>query len=246
MKLFRIIALVAVGGSLSACAEVDTAMRNAPFEALPSETIVPIAVPADHAQLNRDALNVDALPQVGALPGGPGYQSAAKFSIGAVKVSVPADLKVNEMNLYYPWGDIVWRGDPYGNRKQQVAAIFQDALERAQPDTEGGRKATVEVTIRRFHSVSEKTRYTIGGVHSITFDLVLRDPDTGAVLREVRELKANLDALGGERAKAAERQGLTMKERIARHLRHVFVAELTHPGGYRNAGPVLARATNQI
>ncbi|MDU8911266.1 DUF6778 family protein [Aestuariicoccus sp. MJ-SS9] len=246
MKLLRIMALMGVAAGLSACAQVDTAMRNAPFETLPSEAVVPVSIPADHAEIPMTSLDPATLPAARPLPDSPGYRSASALGIGEVKIVVPQDLKVSEANLFYPWGDIVWRGDPYGNRKEQVAAIFRDALERARPDTAGARVATVEITLRRFHSVSEKTRYSIGGVHNIVFDLVLRDPESGAVLREVKELRTNLNALGGERAKAADRQGLTMKERIARHLRQVFVAELTHPGGYKNVGPRLAQAAGQI
>lgn len=246
MRYLRKLALLGAVAGLSACSVADTAMRNAPFEALPEQHIVPVAIPDDHAALPMQALDAARLPSETPLPGMPGYAADATFAIGEVSVTVPEALKVNEANLYYPFGDIVWRGDPYGDRKAQVAAVFREALGRAKPLTKGGQQADIEVIVRRFHSVSEKTRYSIGGVHSITFDLVLRDPANGAVLRQAPKIKANLDALGGERAKAAERQGLTMKERITRHLRHVMVSELRHPGGFRDAAPKLAQAADQI
>ena len=85
-----------------------------------------------------------------------------------------------------------------------------------------------------------------GGVHSITFYVTVVDAVTGETLIDQRKVKADLNGLGGRRAMAAERQGLTMKERIQRHLSRVIAAELTHPGGWKQVGSGLSRGIDQI
>ncbi len=50
---------------------------------------------------------------------------APSFSLAGFDVNVPLTLKVSEANSYYPGGDIVWRGDVYGNRYEQVGALLK-------------------------------------------------------------------------------------------------------------------------
>ncbi|MEC7669882.1 MAG: DUF6778 family protein, partial [Pseudomonadota bacterium] len=85
----------------------------------------------------------------------------------------------------------------------------------------------VEVTVKRFHSLTEKTRYTVGGVHSITFDLTIRHAVTGQTLLNNKTVKADLKGFGGVRAIEAESRGHTQKYRITQHLARVFQEELT-------------------
>lgn len=200
MKFVRIIAALALGLSVTACASIDTATRNAPLESA--------AALADEAP------------------------SAAVRSIAVQSyvVKVPADLKVSEANTYYPMGDIVWRGDAAGDRHQQVAAIFDESLSRATTGMTGALPVTAEIVVRRFHALTEKTRYTVGGVHSIRFDLILRDPETGIAIMPPREIKADLKGFGGSRAIEAEAKGITQKVRITQHLANVIRMELDNPG----------------
>ena len=92
------------------------------------------------------------------------------MSINQVQVIVPRALKVSERNSYLPRGDIVWREDPIGDRHAQVQTIVQDAIVRGVTPLNGPVKADVEIVVQRFHALTEKARYTTGGVHSITFD----------------------------------------------------------------------------
>lgn len=146
------------------------------------------------------------------------------------QIIVPRDLQVSEANTYYPMGDIVWRGDPYGDRHAQIEAILHDSMSLALKGHAGSRPAVVEITLRRFHAMTEKTRYTVGGVHSIRFDLTLRDPATGQALMPTRTIRADLKGYGGDRALAAERAGLTQKVRVTHHLANVLRTELERPG----------------
>lgn len=149
------------------------------------------------------------------------------YNIHSIRFAVPADLKVSEANTYYPIADIVWRGDPLGNRPEQITQIFETAILDAGTQLDGARDITVDVQLARFHSLTERTRYSVGGVHSIKFDLTVRDAHTGEILEPSRRINADLPGLGGTAAVAAEFQGQGQKERITNHLTRLFVDELT-------------------
>jgi len=173
--------------------------------------------------------------------------AAVPLDVREVRVTVPRSLKVSEANRYLPGGDIVWREDAPGDRHAQVAEILNDALERgvaALP--EGGVPVMLDVELSRFHALSEKARYTVGGVHAIQFTYVLRDPRTGVALSQPKFVKADFKAFGGQKAIAAERQGITQKVRITEHVAHVIRAELGAEQGYRAQATGLIGALNQL
>lgn len=148
------------------------------------------------------------------------------YSVKEVRVSVPETLVVSEDSVYYRTADIVWRGEPYGDRHQQVGEIFKDGMTRALRALNGPREIYVDVEVTRFHALTNKARYTVGGVHSIKFILTLRDVETDLVIGEPRLIKADLIALGGARALAAEQRGLSQKRRINSHLAGVIQREV--------------------
>lgn len=168
------------------------------------------------------------------------------FRIDSFTVSVPKSLKVNERNTYYPRGDIVWRGDPLGDRHAQIKAIFEAGLQNAAPRVQGSRPMRIDVQVTRFHGVSEKARYTIGGVHNITFMYRLIDTTTGVQFGPTKTVQADLEALGGQAAMAADAQGQTQKARIIAHLTQVFTEELSLPEGHHNANLGLFQSMNRI
>lgn len=242
MKTARMMLMVGLGLSVSACATVDVPTRNAPFEQLPQSTVAapagyeltraapadlpgPVAVPASAAQ-------PQALTSADPTAFTPGQ---SPVSINQVQVIVPRALKVSERNSYIPRGDIVWREDPIGDRHAQVQKIVQDAVLRGVTPLNGPVKADVEIVVQRFHALTEKARYTTGGVHSITFDLMLKNPETGELLVPVRTVRADLDAFGGQQAINAMAHGQTQKVRISDHLAEVVRQELSNPEGYENA-----------
>ncbi len=197
MAYFRTLIALCAGLSLSACASIETATRNAPL---------------DSAGLTATAV------------------TQPEISVASYNIKVSRGLRVSEANSYYPMGDIVWRGDPVGDRHEQVARIFDTAMTSAAEQADGALPAEVDIEVLRFHALTEKTRYTIGGVHSIKFVMTLRDPETGATIMPPRTVVADLKAYGGSRALAAERQGRTQKLRITRHLQNVIQQELVKPG----------------
>ncbi|HCP80846.1 MAG TPA: hypothetical protein DIT67_04370 [Octadecabacter sp.] len=149
------------------------------------------------------------------------------YSLGAIRFTAPADLRVSEANSYFPIADVVWRGDPRGNRLQQISAIFQTSIRAAGENLSGSVPVIVDVELVRFHSLTERTRYSIGGVHSIKFDLTVRDAATGEVLEETRRIDGDLTGLGGSDALEADSEGQGQKVRITAHLTQLFTQELT-------------------
>lgn len=212
MKIFRSLALVSFGLMVSACASVEVPSRNLPFETVPDAAV---RVPEGY----------ETLPQVDPVPA---------LRVGSVTVDVPRSLTVSEANSYLPKGDIVWREDPYGDRYAQVQAIVQGAMEAGSSGLEGKIRANLHVEVMRFHALTQKARYTTGGIHAITFKMRLADPATGALLRPERIVEADLRALGGTRALEAMSRGQTQKVRITEHLTNVIRQELTKPGSYQN------------
>lgn len=251
MKAMRIIALLGLGLTVSACATIDTPTRNAPFEELPTTAVT---VPAGY--LTEPAVTPQPLVQSAAVVAPQATRAVAApvqpqlvqspVRISSVIVRVPRSLKVSEANRYLPGGDIVWREDPIGDRHAQVQKIFETAFLRTAEQLNGPVPIQVDVQVRKFHALTEKARYTVGGVHAITFDLAIKDEATGQLLTPIRTIRADLDAFGGQQALQAEARGLTQKVRITGHLSEVLRQELTNPSGYQNASLGLIQVLNQM
>lgn len=217
MKHGPLIAAIVMGLAVSGCASMETATRNAPLES----------------------------PAIKAAP------AATAFDVQSVRVSVPETLKVSDANSFYPGGDIVWREDPPGDRRGQVEEIVEAAMLQGVRSLDtgvdtGGVPVMLDVEVTRFHALTEKARYTVGGVHALQFAYRLRDPETGEAYGEPKFVKADFKALGGVRAIAAERKGITQKHRITNHLAEVIRTELADPDGYAELNLGLIGALNQL
>jgi hypothetical protein len=149
------------------------------------------------------------------------------IAMRSLNVVVPDTLKVSEENRYYPFADIVWRGEPFGDRRQQIRALFEAGA--AQAGSFQGPPANVSIEVMRFHGVTEKTRLSIGGTYALTFRLTVTDPRSGAELVPSRVVVANLKAPGGDAAIANDRMGLTEKVHVTRHLAATLRRELGQP-----------------
>jgi len=210
MKLFKIVAFGAIAAALTACSGVNR-----------SDTVT------RNTAMAPQQVGVTAPPQI-----------VRDYQLHSVRFAVPEDMTVSEANSYYPIADIVWRGDPLGNRAQQIAAIFQTSIQSAGAGLSGSIPITVDVELARFHSLTERTRYSVGGVHSIKFDLTIRNALTGEVLEQRRRINGDLSALGGYAALAADNQGQTQKVRITAHLTQLFARELSG----QTTGPQIVQA----
>jgi len=221
MQRFKLVLLLVIAGLVSACASTNTTTRNLPFEA------APLAASPASAQSRMVAPIMDV-------------------RVDSITVTVPRSLTVSEANRYLPAGDIVWREDPLGDRYAQVADIFYTAMERGTAALDGATPVVLDIEVSRFHALTEKARYTTGGVHNINFTMTLRNAETGALLGDPRRVRADLEAFGGQKALAAEARGETQKVRIVAHLAEVIRQELTTVEGFKNPKLGIIQAMNQI
>lgn len=158
-----------------------------------------------------------------------GLYRVAQYDLGAIRINVPHSLKVSEANTFKPRADIVWRGEAPGDRYAQVQAIFADAMARGTADMHKGRKVDLEIEVTKFHALTEKTRYTIGGMHEMRFILTLRDSATGEVVDGPRPVVADVKAAGGSAAIAEEAVGRTQRVVTVERLAAVIRQELSAP-----------------
>lgn len=149
------------------------------------------------------------------------------YDVVGISVNVPHTLRVSEANSFHPSADIVWHGDPFGDRYQQVADIFRNAATAATGPMHQGRAVNVAIEVVRFHAVTDKTRYTIGGTHSMHFMLTVTDARTGEVIDGPRLVKADIRAAGGNAAVAEDRAGRTQRVVVTEHLTQVLRRELS-------------------
>ncbi len=148
------------------------------------------------------------------------------YTIADFRFSAASDLSVSENEGYYPLADVVWRGDPRGPRIPQIAAMFETAMERNKPVLRGRQPVAVDVQLVRFHGVTDRTRFSVGGVYNIVFLMTVRDAATGQVIEPTRRVVANLDAPGGAQAARLEVSGQTQKVRVTDFLTAVLRREL--------------------
>lgn len=190
-RIFSFLAL-GFGLVLSACAVPATVTREAPMNAT-TGAIAPAGAAATVVQADpRD------------------------WRLAGLEVIVPETLVVSEANTIKPRADIVWREDPLGDRYAQVEDVMRAPLEATLTRMEGDTPVNVQLTMTRFHAVTERTRYAIrrGGEHEIEFDLVISNADTGEVLRGPEHVDLTFPAYGGQQAIEAERRGITQRVRI--------------------------------
>jgi hypothetical protein len=221
MKYGLKLSLMLVALSLAACAQVPPPSRGVtPSVALSS------AIPAGTGRID------------------PGQQTvlAAQYDIEAVQVIVPKSLRVSEANVFYPVADIVWHGEPLGNRRAQVQSIFEEAATNATGPMATGRKVNVAFELERFHAITAKARYTVGGVHNVVFLMTVRDAATGEILDGPRQIVADAKASGGQRAIEEDEAGRTQRIVIVERLTQVLRRELSAPVVLQPGEAVVARA----
>ncbi len=214
---------------LGACS--SSVMRPAPFETLPAGTgpaPTQVTAPTDvAARLPEPAAQPDTTlrriaPSTGSATAAPQAADAARWRVADIRIEVPDSLKVSEANSLIPDADIVWREDPFGDRRAQVREILDLALRQAALSLDGSEPVVLDIRLRKFHALSQKARATVGGIHNIAFDVTIRDPQTGRPLQPTFPVEIRLRALGGQKAIEAEMRGETQKVRIMREIARVM------------------------
>ena len=163
---------------------------------------------------------------------GAGSTDAASWSLSDVEVVVSEAMKVNTNgNVRYPPAEqLVWWGDPPGDRKAQVAALMTDAAKAGAIDALAGtRPVNVRIEVTQFHAMTPRARATNLqlGVHEIKFDIAVVDVATGEVLAEETGVNADMRAFSGPQAVAAEQSGQGQKIRIQTRVAQVVRSWLT-------------------
>lgn len=148
--------------------------------------------------------------------------SAADLTVVGYDIVVPKTLLASEADVYLPNADIVWHGDPAGDRHAQIAAIFDTAFQRGTAQLTGDHPVTVHLEVTEFHALTPKTRATFGGNFAMHFVMTVVDATTGAIVYGPTAIKADTPASGGRKALQEEADGITQKVVIVAHLSEVI------------------------
>lgn len=157
-----------------------------------------------------------------AYEGGVDPEVSKSWRLKNVRVVVPSDLTVSHANTFAPNADIVWHGEPFGNRRSQVAAILREGVTLGARELRGARDVTFSVTLIQFHAV---TPAAVGrapaAVHNISYALEVLDSKTGVALTKREVIQADLEAYVGSAAVAAAINGNSQRVRIVNHIGRV-------------------------
>ena len=196
----------------------------------------PAEMPSRGLNLASPAI-VDVPAQVAA----PDAAEQLAFNVVNYTVLVPRTLLVSEADVYLPIADIVWHGDPDGDRYDQIKTIFGAAMAQSTQDMTVGRAVEVAVEVHKFHALTPKTRATLGGNFAMHFYLTVYDAATHEVLDGPRMVVADTPASGGVKALREEQQGITQKSVITARLIEVFDLALSRPGRPGAAAQAVSR-----
>ena len=120
-----------------------------------------------------------------------------------VNVVAPESLTVSTRNSFAPGGDIVWWGDPEGDRRAQVAEIVDAGITEGSRVLVGSRPVTVTARVIQFHAVTPMAvSRAPAAVHNISYEMQIFDQV----------------AYVGAQAIAAAVDGQTQKVRITNHI----------------------------
>lgn len=140
------------------------------------------------------------------------------WNVVSVEAVAPRNLTTTDVNGQMPDVDIIWREDGPGDVYAQVEKIMEETMMQAasmmQVSIKGGRNVIMRTELVQFHSLTERARSNIGGIHNVDFILTILDAQTGAVLAGPASIQADVEAFGGAEARASIARGETMRSRI--------------------------------
>ena len=149
----------------------------------------------------------------------PGSAVTKSWRVVDVVTVVPDTLTVSNDNTYAPNADIVWHGEPFGDRRAQVARLLDEGLTRSARPFRGGRPVAMTARVVTFHGVTPSAiARAPAAVHNIRFVLSVLDARTGEVLVSNETISADLEANVGTAAIAAAINRQTQRERVIAHI----------------------------
>ncbi|MCB2135184.1 MAG: hypothetical protein KDE08_04450 [Rhodobacteraceae bacterium] len=155
-------------------------------------------------------------------------ETSSTWRLSEVSVIVPESLVISEAKTILPRADIVWREDPPGDRRVQIAKIITDATKAGAAGLHGNRPVRFEIVVQRFHALTfeAEARLSQSGVHNVDFTIRAVDAKSGEVLAGPTEILAATPALAGVEMVEARSRGETQKLHISRHLQAVIAGWL--------------------
>lgn len=152
------------------------------------------------------------------------------WNVVSVEANASSNLTTTTENGQMPNVDIIWREDGPGNVHAQVEVILEEAMAQAvsrmQTSIKGGRNVILIADVIQFHSLTERARSNIGGIHNVDFNLTVVDAATGEVLAGPAYIEADVTAFGGDEAAEAVARGETMRVRIIQRVSDVIATYL--------------------
>jgi hypothetical protein len=138
-----------------------------------------------------------------------------EWQVAEVNFAVPPGLSLGSPSVMAPDADIVWFGEPPGDRREQVDAIMTEAITRGTERLQGQRPVIINASLIRFHAVTPlAVSQAPEAVHDIAFRVEVLDAGNGARLTQAMRIDASLPALTGAAAVIANDQGQSQKVRI--------------------------------
>ncbi|MBK0328359.1 hypothetical protein I5535_13795 [Rhodobacteraceae bacterium F11138] len=145
--------------------------------------------------------------------------ATSNWRVSNIAVSVPDSLTVSEENTFTPDADIVWHGDPAGDRYAQVQAIITKAARDATAGMRGGQPVALGITVQEFHGVTPiAMARSPEAVYNIRFTAQITDARTGAALTPPTLIQADLPAKVREDGVNAMQFGPSQKEQVIAHV----------------------------
>ena len=105
---------------------------------------------------------------------------------------MPETLTTSEENSYTPDFDIVWHGEPFGDRRAQAAAIVTEGIQKGAAGLHGKTRVRIVATLGQFHAITPKVRESLqnSGVHNIQYTVQVFDARSGEALTQPQNIKA--------------------------------------------------------
>ena len=142
-----------------------------------------------------------------------------QWRVVSVDVVVPDTLTVSNVDSLAPEADIVWWGEPEGDRRAQVAAIIEAGVAQGARNLRGPVPVHFLVVLDHFHGVSPRAlRMAPSAVHNIGYTVRVFDNRNGQEVTGAVAIEADLEAYVGAQAAAAQAQGITERNRIIAHI----------------------------
>ena len=69
---------------------------------------------------------------------------------------MPETLTTSEENSYTPDFDIVWHGEPFGDRRAQAAAIVTEGIQKGAAGLHGKTRVRIVATLGQFHAITPR------------------------------------------------------------------------------------------